>query len=66
MTLLSVEVLCTGQVGQIIVKRSAGHRDLDRAAVDAVKQWQLEPARRGATAVTVWATLPVNFELANR
>ena len=65
-TLLSVEVLSTGQVGQIIVKRSAGHRDLDRAAVDAVKQWQFEPARRGATAVTVWATLPVNFELANR
>ena len=65
-TLLSVEVLNTGRVGQILVKRSAGHRDLDRAAVEAVKQWQFEPARRGGTAVTVWATLPVNFELSNR
>jgi protein TonB len=65
-TLLSVEVLSTGRVGQILVKRSAGHRDLDRAAVEAVKQWQFEPARRGVTAVTVWATLPVNFELSNR
>jgi protein TonB len=65
-TLLSVEVLRTGRVGRVIVKRSAGHRDLDRAAVEAVKQWQFEPARRGATAVTVWATLPVNFELTQR
>jgi protein TonB len=65
-TLLSVEVLSTGRVGRIVVKRSAGHRDLDRAAVEAVKQWQFEPARRGATAVTVWATLPVNFELIQR
>jgi len=65
-TLLSVEVLSTGRVGQIIVKRSAGHRDLDRAAITAVKQWQFEPARRGPTPVTVWATLPVNFELTDR
>jgi protein TonB len=61
--LLSVEVLSTGRVGQVIVKRSAGHRDLDRAAVDAVKQWQFEPARRGAVPVTVWATLPVSFAI---
>jgi protein TonB len=65
-TLLSVEVLSTGRVGRIIVKRSAGHRDLDRAAVEAVKQWQFEPARRGTTPVAVWATLPVNFELTQR
>jgi periplasmic protein TonB len=65
-TLLSVEVLSTGRVGQVIVKRSAGHRDLDHAAMAAVKQWQFEPARRGPTPVTVWATLPVRFELTDR
>jgi protein TonB len=65
-TLLSVEVLSTGRVGQIVVKRSAGHRDLDHAAVIAVKQWQFEPARRGPTPVTVWATLPVRFQLTDR
>jgi protein TonB len=65
-TVLSVEVLSTGRVGRVVVKRSAGHRALDRAAIDAVRQWQFEPARRGPTPVTVWATLPVNFELTDR
>jgi protein TonB len=65
-TLLSVEVLSNGHGGQIVVKRSAGHRDLDYAAVNAVKQWLFEPARRGPTPVTVWATLPVRFELTDR
>ena len=40
--------------------------DLDRAAIEAVKQWHFEPARRGATAVPVWATLPVRFVLSER
>jgi protein TonB len=65
-TVLRVEVLSTGRVGQIVVKRSAGHRALDRAAIDAIRQWQFEPARRGPTPVTVWATLPVNVELTDR
>jgi len=33
------------------------------AAIEAVKQWVFEPARRGSTAVTVWANLPVRFSL---
>jgi len=58
---LRFEVLTTGRVGQVMVKQSAGHRELDRAAVDAVKQWQFEPARRGSTPVTVWIVLPFRF-----
>src|SRR5262245_7439715 len=58
-TTLRVEVLATGRVGDVVVARSAGRRDFDRAAMEAVKQWIFEPARRGSTAVTVWATLPV-------
>jgi protein TonB len=65
-SLLRFEVLTTGRVGDVVVARSAGHRDLDRAAIDAIRQWQFEPARRGATAVTVWVTLPVRFELTDR
>jgi protein TonB len=65
-TLLRFEVLTTGRVGEVVVARSAGHRDLDRAAIDAIRQWQFEPARRGATAVPVWVTLPVRFELTER
>jgi protein TonB len=64
--LLRFEVLATGRVGEVVVARSAGHRDLDRAAIDAVRQWHFEPARRGSTAVPVWVTLPVRFELTER
>jgi periplasmic protein TonB len=64
--LLRFEVLATGRVGEVVVARSAGHRDLDRAAIDAIRQWHFEPARRGPTAVAVWVTLPVRFELTER
>ena len=58
-------VLTNGHVGQVTVARSAGHVDLDRAAVDAVRTWRFQPARRGKEAVDVWVTLPVRFELHN-
>ncbi|HUM16275.1 MAG TPA: energy transducer TonB [Candidatus Nitrosotalea sp.] len=60
---LRFEVLTTGKVGTVQVQRSAGRLDLDRAAVEAVKTWLFEPARRGKEAVAVWVTLPVRFEL---
>jgi len=60
---LRFEVLTSGKVGTIQVQRSAGRPDLDRAAVEAVKTWLFEPARRGKEAVAVWVTLPVRFEL---
>jgi len=65
-TMLRVEVLPTGRVGEIVVARSAGRPDFDRAAIEAVKQWHFEPARRGATPVDVWATLPLRFVLKER
>jgi protein TonB len=60
---LRVQVLADGHVGEIVVERSAGHPDLDRAAADAVRQWRFEPARRGAEAVATWVLLPVQFQL---
>jgi protein TonB len=60
---LRFEVLVTGKVGTVQVQRSAGRPDLDRAAVEAIKTWLFEPARRGKEAVAVWVTLPVRFEL---
>jgi len=65
-SLLRFEVLENGQVGVVMVERSAGHQDLDRAAVAAIRTWRFEPARRGADPVAVWVTLPVRFELRGR
>lgn len=62
-TTLRVRVLENGRVSEVVVEQSAGFRDLDTAAVDAVKKWLFEPARRGKEAVPVWVMLPVRFEL---
>ena len=62
-TTLRVRVLENGRVGEVIVDQSAGFRDLDVAAIDAVKKWLFEPARQGKSPVAVWVLLPVKFEL---
>jgi protein TonB len=66
MVTLRFEVLANGKVGTVQVQQSAGREDMDRAAVEAVRTWLFEPARRGKEAVAVWVTLPVRFELHSR
>jgi periplasmic protein TonB len=61
--LLRVFVDATGHVADIVVKQSAGHPDLDRAAEEAVRRWRFDPARRGADAIAIWVELPVEFHL---
>jgi protein TonB len=55
--------LTTGKVADVHIERSAGRRDLDEAAADAVKKWLFEPARMGKEPVAVWVTLPEEFKL---
>jgi len=62
-TLLKIYVSDTGKVEDVLVERSAGHQDLDLAAMEAVKQWRFGPARRGKQSVAVWVMLPVRFAL---
>jgi protein TonB len=62
-TLLQVLVTADGRVGDVIVKESAGHADMDQAAADAVRRWRFEPARRGAEPVAMWVLLPIEFRL---
>lgn len=44
-----------------IVKRS-GNRDLDRAAVSAVRQWRFEPAQANGQRVASTVQVPVEFK----
>jgi len=62
-SLLRFEINEQGMVNKVTVEKSAGHEDLDRAAVAAIQRWRFEPARRGSQAVAVWVTLPIRFEL---
>jgi protein TonB len=62
-TVLRVRVLESGRVGEVLIEKSAGFRELDFSAAEAVKKWLFEPARRGKEPVQVWVLLPVKFEL---
>ena len=61
--MLKVHVLLDGRVGDVVVQQSAGHPDLDQAAIDAVRRWRFEPARRGNDPVAMWVLLPVQFQI---
>lgn len=52
-----------GRVEDAHVERSAGHPDLDQAALEAVRRWRFEPARRSGEPVAVVVVLPVEFKL---
>ena len=60
---LLVEVLVDGRVGQVGIRRSAGHEILDRAALEAVRTWRFEPGRKEGRAVTMSVEVPVRFVL---
>lgn len=62
-TLLRVHVLADGRIGDVLVESSAGHPDLDQAAIGAIRGWRFEPARRGSEPVSMWVLLPVEFRL---
>jgi periplasmic protein TonB len=58
-----VEVLADGHAGQVRINRSSGHVSLDKSALDAVKGWRFEPAKKSGQAVTLWVEIPVRFSL---
>jgi protein TonB len=61
--LLKVEVLTDGSVGRILIEKSSGNLDLDRAAKGAVSQWQFAPARQGEKRIKAWIKIPIRFRL---
>jgi TonB family protein len=61
--LISAEVLANGKVGRLGIKKTSGFRLLDQSALEAVKNWRFEPARRIGIPVTVWVEIPVRFAL---
>jgi len=61
--LLNVEVLASGESGQIKIVRTSGHAVLDKAAYNAVKKWRFKPAYRAGIAVDCWCQVPIRFQL---
>ena len=65
MVLLNIEILVDGSIGAIEVQRSLlpGPGGLDEAAIEAVRQWQFQPAKNGGNPVACWITQPIIFTL---
>lgn len=60
---LDVLVDRQGRVAQIRVAQSSGYSILDRSALESVRRWRFEPARRSGRPIEMWVQVPVRFAL---
>ncbi len=65
LVVLSVKVDRAGFPSQVQVTQSSKFELLDKAAVEAVRQWRFTPARIGTMAVASQIEVPVQFRLAD-
>jgi protein TonB len=56
-------VQADGTIGAADVHQSSGDPELDRAALDAIREWRFSPAARAGRAVAAWVLVPVQFKL---
>ena len=63
--LVSAEILPDGRVGNMRIRKSSGYAILDQSAIEAVKPWKFEPAKKSGNPFTVWVELPIKFILHN-
>ncbi len=61
--LLRVEVDARGRPARVRVERGSGSRQLDAAAVSAVRRWRFEPALQGGEPVPSTVLIPIAFRL---
>lgn len=61
--LLRVQVDAGGNPVDVQVADSSGSRELDRAAVEAMRQWRFEPALDDGDAVASTVEIPIDFTL---
>lgn len=52
-----------GRPQEVTIGSSSGEAALDQAAMDAVRYWRFEPARRDGVPVRAWAIIPIEFKL---
>ena len=60
---VEVVVDATGKIAGAKVRNSSGNRDLDEAALKAVRKWRFRPAVRGGKKARATALVPFDFEV---
>ncbi len=63
LVLLAVKVTAGGRAERVEIKKSSGFSLLDNAAVEAVRDWEFQPARIGSLTFESEIEVPVRFEL---
>ncbi len=63
MVLLAVQVLTDGRAGEVRIKKSSGYALLDQSALNAVRAWRFEPARKMGTPLVMTVDIPIRFSL---
>jgi TonB family protein len=63
--LVFAEILPDGRVGKIKIGKSSGYAILDQSAIQAVKPWRFEPAKKSGNPFAAWVELPIKFILHN-
>ncbi|MCE0524189.1 MAG: energy transducer TonB [Methylacidiphilales bacterium] len=61
--ILLVTVSASGKPTQISLQQSSHYPRLDRAALDAVRDWKFRPASLGGVTIESQVAVPVRFEL---
>ena len=62
-TILILTYDVNGTVTDVVVEKSSGNRNLDRAAVTAARRWKINPGTRDGVRVAGKAKVPVEFTL---
>jgi protein TonB len=60
--MVSAEISEDGVPSAVEVARSSGSRQLDRAAVDAVRHWRFRPAMADGRPTTGRVQVPISFK----
>lgn len=60
---VAVMVDASGKVSSAKIRNSSGNRELDNAALKAVRKWKFQPSVRGGKKVKATALVPFNFEV---
>lgn len=61
--MVRVEVGTDGAPLSVDIAERSGSRDLDRAAVEAVRRWRFQPAQRDGQPVVGAVTVPIDFRM---
>lgn len=61
--IVRAEVDENGAVREVSIKESSGHREMDQAAMDAIRRWRYRPAIKGGRKVPASIVQPFNFRV---